>query len=390
MGEPFCWEAEQQRLQAALDLVAPALLMLPAAPLEVASEDPLLPVVGRAMSGLVDLLGVFALQRETLLLSGPTGTGKSRLANWVHVHSSRCEGPFETLELLSVPETMQMGELFGWRRGAFSGAVADKAGAIARAEGGTLFLDEVDKLSLQAQAGLLRLIETRTWRPLGDSGPIRRADIRFIAGTNIDLGRAVSEGRFREDLYYRINVLPVRLPTLAERVDEIDAWAAFMLGRRHAESSGQGPSGLSPSVGPMLRAQAWPGNLRQLDNVIRRSFVIGLSEGSSMLHRRHVQRALAFERSPDGASLIGMLRLAAAGFVDAVVRTSGSEAAVELEHAAALRGFILEAARDHTGSIRDAFSLLGRDAVVRNRNHSTEYRKELMRVEELIRIVQSD
>src|SRR5206468_257763 len=132
------------------------------------STDPLLPVVGPSMEGLINLLRVFSRQEETVLISGPTGTGKSRLARWCHAQSPRRERTFETVDLQTVPVDIQMAALFGWRKGAFTGAVGDQAGWVEQADGGTLFLDEVDKLSLSAQAGLLQLLEERRYRVLGD------------------------------------------------------------------------------------------------------------------------------------------------------------------------------------------------------------------------------
>src|SRR5262249_7450564 len=151
-------------------------------------------------------------------------------------------------------------ELFGWRKGAFTGALKDNPGALGRAEGGTLFIDEVDKLSLRAQTGLLHVLEERMYRPLGDPGSERPANVRFIAGTNANLSQAVKEGRLREDLYYRINVLPVQLPPLAERRDEVAAWAIFMARRRHEESYAGGQAELSQGAIAVLIAEPWPGN----------------------------------------------------------------------------------------------------------------------------------
>src|SRR5262249_2358515 len=158
--------------------------------------------------------------------------GKSRLARWCHAQSPRSSRPFETVRLLSVPEELQMAELMGWRRGAFTGAVRDTPGALARAAKGTLFIDAIDKPRPKAPAGVLGLRETRRYRPLGDNAGEQRADVRFIVSTNVDLHAAVRAGRFREDLYYRINVLPVRLPSLEERLDELPAWVEYMLLRR--------------------------------------------------------------------------------------------------------------------------------------------------------------
>ncbi|MCA9701701.1 MAG: sigma 54-interacting transcriptional regulator, partial [Myxococcales bacterium] len=160
----------------------------------------------------LERLRTYADLPETLLLSGPTGAGKSRLARFVHEQSRRADEPFVTLDLSAIPPTMQMAELFGWRRGAFTGAVRDHEGAAARAGAGTLFIDEIDKLSLEAQAGLLRLLEERRFRVLGASSDDLDCKARLIAGSNVDLRAAIAQGRFREDLFYRINVLVVALP----------------------------------------------------------------------------------------------------------------------------------------------------------------------------------
>src|SRR5262249_5349857 len=146
-----------------------------------------LPVIGASMQGVIEMLRVFARQEETVLLSGPTGAGKSRLARWCHSRSPVSGQVFETIDLATVPEELQMAELFGWKNGAFTGEAKDTPGCIARAENGTLFIDEVDKLSLKAQAGLLRVLEDKRYRPLGEGAGDRTASVRFIVGTNADL-----------------------------------------------------------------------------------------------------------------------------------------------------------------------------------------------------------
>ena len=184
VGAPFGWSTCAKDLEMLAGLVAPFVSELPLRPAKETATDELLPVIGEAMQGLVRILRVFREQRETILIGGPTGSGKSRLARWCHTTSSRSSGPFEVLDLTSVPEELQMGELFGWRKGAFTGALRDNPGALGRAEGGTLFIDEIDKLSLRAQAGLLHVLEERAYRPLGDTAAERPANVRFIALPN--------------------------------------------------------------------------------------------------------------------------------------------------------------------------------------------------------------
>src|SRR5262249_54735633 len=162
-----------------------------------------------------------------------------------------------------------------------------------RAERGTLFIDEIDKLSLRAQAGILHVLEERRYRSLGEGVSERKADVRFIVGTNANLEEAVREGRFREDLYYRITVLPLRLLPLDERADEIPLWADYMATRRHRESEPEGHASVSPAAARALAGRRWPGNLRQLDNVIRRAYALALVERGAapkgvVLEERHI------------------------------------------------------------------------------------------------------
>ncbi|MEO8900514.1 MAG: sigma 54-interacting transcriptional regulator [Polyangiaceae bacterium] len=193
VGQDFVWESCYEELEN-LAGVAGAFIAaraLPSNTVAPASPDEFLPVVGQSTAPLIELLRAFAPRDDTVLISGPTGAGKSRLARWCHEHSSRKGERFEQLDILGLPEDLQLPELFGWKRGAFTGAVKDQAGAIARAAKGTLFLDEIDKLSLKAQAGLLRFIEERAFRMLGDDSVTeRRADVRILVGTNADLRAA--------------------------------------------------------------------------------------------------------------------------------------------------------------------------------------------------------
>ena len=173
--------------EAAALTLQPTLASTDAAPIPPTQVDALLPVVGASMAGVIEMLRVFAQQEEPILISGPTGAGKSRLARWCHEQSSSRPNAFEILDLSTVPEELQMAELFGWKKGAFTGAIRDNPGLIARARGGTLFIDEIDNLSPRAQAGLLHVLEDRTYRVLGDNGSEKPAEVRFIIGTNARL-----------------------------------------------------------------------------------------------------------------------------------------------------------------------------------------------------------
>lgn len=389
-GRAAIWEDCREQLALLANIAAPYLAALPSKRVAKVYTDELLPVVGRTTAGIIDLLRVFAAQEETVLISGPTGAGKSRLARWCHEQSGRkC---FETLDLLSVPEDLQMAELFGWKRGAFTGAVKDSAGAITRAAGGTLFLDEVDKLSLKAQAGLLRVLEERRYRPLGDEGKERIADVRFIVGTNADLRASAKAGRFREDLYYRINVLPVRLPALSERMDELPLWAEYMLARRQKDAGIKEAVSFSPEALGALSRSPWPGNLRQLDNIVRRAYAIALSErgqasGDSRISQRHVERALEYDHAAEAGDVFDTLWRAAKAFVVEASRREGGENPLTLEMVEAMRGMALAAAVARCGGRDEAFVMLGQQQLLKSRNHHRAYKREIARVRELANLL---
>jgi DNA-binding NtrC family response regulator len=395
VGQGFMWAQchEDLELYASISGSFIAARALPQRSPQPVGPDEFLPVVGQSTAHLVELLRAFAPRDDTVLISGPTGAGKSRLARWCHEHSPRRDQRFEVLDILGVPEDLQMAELFGWKRGAFTGAVKDNPGAIARAARGTLFLDEVDKLSLKAQAALLRLVEERVYRMLGDDAAgDRRADMRLLVGTNADLRAAVRAGRFREDLYYRINVLPVRLLPLAERLDELPLWADYMLSRRHREAGGEGAVRFEPEAMRLLAAAPWPGNLRQLDNIVRRAYALLLAgrtgaDGDLVVQQRHVERALMFDAEAEPSALIRQLWRAALTFVHEAERRKGGSAPLHLDLAEALRGMILGAAVQRTGSRDEAFTLLGQELLLKNRNHHRALRRELARVRELVRVL---
>jgi DNA-binding NtrC family response regulator len=384
LGQEFIWREASPRLQLVVDLAATYLSALPPRPGATPETDEYLPVIGASLESLVAVLRVFAQQDETILISGPTGAGKSRLARWCHERSARRQSRFESLDLMTVPEELQMSELFGWRKGAFSGAVKDNPGCVARAEGGTLFIDEIDKLSLKAQAGLLHVLEDRTYRALGEAGSEQRANVRFLVGTNSNLPEAVRRGTFREDLYYRINVLPVRVPPLDERRDEIGPWARYMLTRHHKEKNPMGMARLAPEAGQRLEQGSWPGNLRQLDNIIRRAYTLAMVErgGASQdleLREPHILQALAYEGGAQSSALVDALSQAARAFV---LEAQRRKAPLDIDLAESFRGFVLAEAVQQVGR-EEAFRLVGRESLVKSRNHLKALRQELKKAEAL-------
>jgi transcriptional regulator with AAA-type ATPase domain len=388
IGTAFVWRSCAESLQLLADLAAPYLASLPARPPEKPLVDPLLPVVGPSMRGIVEMLRTFARQEEPILITGPTGAGKSKMAQWCHEQSARRGKPFEVLDLCGVPESLQLGELFGWKKGAFTGAVRDKPGGVAQARGGTIFIDEIDGLSLVAQAGLLRVLEEQRYRALGDDGRELSADVRFIIGTNASLQNAVRDKRFREDLYYRINVLPVRLPALRDRPDEIALWARYMADRRHG-LPGEGTISITPQAERFLAAQPWPGNLRQLDNIVRRAYALavvphgGRPPAALVLEEDHLRRAMAYEDEGRDQSLFDAMLAAAASFVREAEGRGGDARTLDL--ADAFKGFVLGVATEKLGSRDEAFGLLGKERLVKGRNHHKVFRQEMERVKEFCR-----
>ncbi|MFO0593223.1 MAG: sigma 54-interacting transcriptional regulator [Polyangiaceae bacterium] len=390
IGGGFVWEACCPEIETLATLATPFLSKLPVSEISPTAPDELLPIIGASMAGLIEMVRVFSQQEETILLTGPTGAGKSRLARWCHARSPRSAEPFEELDLSRSPEDLQMGDLFGWRKGAFTSAARDTLGAVARADRGTLFIDEIDKLSLKAQAGLLRLLENKRYRPLGEGASDRTANARYIIGTNADLQSLVQRGLFREDLYYRINVLPVRLPPLRSRADEIIPWARYMLRRRHESGGGVGEPVLESDAAEALRRQDWPGNLRQLDNIIRRAYVLSLVDVGGSIERvrislNHVVLALSYEAQGTSRGVLHLMELAAEAFAAAVEERADGKA-LNLDHAEGFKGMVIDAARrrfpgDENESIRKAFILLGKQDSVSSRNHLGIHRREVEKLD---------
>jgi sigma-54 dependent transcriptional regulator, flagellar regulatory protein len=243
-------------------------------------------------SPLVDIKRVchrIASSDASALLTGETGTGKEVIARFIHNHSARSRRPFVPVNCGAIPETLLESELFGFIKGAFTGAVATRRGRVALADGGTLFLDEIGEMPLSLQVKLLRLLQEKTYEPVGSSESVV-ANFRLVAATNKDLLREVKAGRFRRDLFYRLNVCPVRLPALRERPGDIAALFSHFWKRRGEVRP------LDPEVMTSFKSYAWPGNVRELENVAERLSVC--AEGS-VIHSDDLEGALVPESEID-------------------------------------------------------------------------------------------
>jgi transcriptional regulator with GAF, ATPase, and Fis domain len=208
----------------------------------------------------------------TALLLGESGTGKEVVARFLHRASSRKNGPFVALNCAALPEQLLEAELFGYERGAFTGAVNSKPGQLEQAAGGTLFLDEVGEMSLPAQAKFLRVLQEREFQRLGGTR-VLRTDARIVAATNRDLASAIKNGQFREDLYYRLNVFAINLPPLRNRKDDVLPLAEAFLAEI-GKSLGYPPAGISRDAREALVAYHWPGNVRELRNILERAAIL--------------------------------------------------------------------------------------------------------------------
>jgi DNA-binding NtrC family response regulator len=232
-------------------------------------------IIGRSekMQAIFQLLDQVAPARSTVLITGESGTGKEILARAIHLQSPRAAKAFMPVNSSNIPSELLESELFGHTRGAFTGAVAAKKGLFEVADGGSIFLDEIGNIPPETQAKLLRVIQEREFTPLGDT-TARRVDVRIIAATNIDLKEAVRQGTFREDLYYRLAVVPIELPPLRERREDILPLAQHFIRKYNEENARHISDQLAPDVLALMEDYTWPGNVRELENVMERAVVI--------------------------------------------------------------------------------------------------------------------
>ncbi|MFI5293637.1 MAG: sigma-54-dependent transcriptional regulator [Thermodesulfovibrionales bacterium] len=226
----------------------------------------------RVVTDLIGEIKKIADVRSNVLLLGETGTGKELFARAIHFNGSRRDKPFVPINCSAIPENLLESELFGYVRGAFTGAVSSKRGLFEEADGGTVFLDEIGDLNHSLQAKLLRVIDDHEIRPLGGV-QAKKADIRFITATNKDIGKAVKEGTFREDLFFRINVVTLKMPPLRERKEDIVILARYFLDR-YANEIGKNVKFIDDATLKLLTGYYWPGNVRELQNIIERAVLI--------------------------------------------------------------------------------------------------------------------
>ncbi len=224
-----------------------------------------------AMEGVFRAIRQCAPTDITVLITGESGTGKELAARAVHIGSPRRSGVFLAVNCASFPETLLESELFGYRKGAFTGAAHDKKGLVEAAEGGTLLVDEIGEMPLSLQAKLLRVLESGEFIPLGATEP-KRVDVRFIASTNRDLEKEVAAGRFRADLFYRLNVFRIRMPPLRDRREDIPLLCGYFLSK-YGRSFGKELAGITDDAMRLLMNHDWPGNVRELENVLKRAVV---------------------------------------------------------------------------------------------------------------------
>jgi two-component system response regulator PilR (NtrC family) len=230
----------------------------------------------RAMLDVFETIRKTADSVSTVMITGESGTGKELVARAVHHESPRRPGPFVSVNCGAVPEGLMESELFGHLKGSFTGAVASTEGLFSAADGGTLFLDEITEIPQSIQVKLLRAVQEREIRRVGDTRDIK-VDVRLIAASNRDLAKAVADNSLREDLYYRLNVIPIHLPPLRERREDIPLLVAHFI-RKLGADLGKEVTGMSPDALAILERYDWPGNIRELENVIERAIVLGTSD----------------------------------------------------------------------------------------------------------------
>jgi two-component system response regulator PilR (NtrC family) len=304
-----------------------------------------------SMQQVFELVEMIAPTGSTVLITGESGTGKELVARAIHVRSSRSDRPFVAVNCGALTETLLDSELFGHMRGAFTGADGNRKGLIEVADKGTIFLDEIGEMSPMLQVKVLRVLQERKFRRVGGTEEVD-ADIRIIAATNRDLGKMVAEGQFREDLFYRINVIPVRLPALRERADDIPLLAEHFVAK-FAGQMNKPVQGISGAAMACLRAHTWPGNVRELENAMERA--VALERTPSVLPESLPEAARGMDASP--ASPVVATVGVTGGSESRVLPDQGFDLEQHVQHLE--REYIAEALRRSGGVKVKAAELLG-------------------------------
>jgi transcriptional regulator with GAF, ATPase, and Fis domain len=330
---------------------------------DLARHDAFAEIVGTgpAMAEVLRLMETAAASSITVLIHGETGTGKELVARGLHRASARSDHPFLALNCAAMPEPLLESELFGHRRGAFTGAIRDNPGLFRAAAGGVVFLDEVADMPLPMQAKLLRVLEEQEVVPLGDSFP-RKVDVRVLSATNRDLRAEVAAGRFREDLYYRLAVFPIELPPLRERREDIALLATRFL-TIAAEQQRKPLAGLEPTAVELLTKYDWPGNVRELRNEIERA--VAIARSGTSIAPEHLSAFLRAQGGPDnGASANHVapsrrVRRAATAATEAPAENEDAKGPLRRARAAFEADYIAKVLDDHHGNVSRAAVALG-------------------------------
>jgi two-component system response regulator PilR (NtrC family) len=308
----------------------------------------------QAMLQVFELVETIAPTSSTVLITGESGTGKELVARAIHVRSPRSDRPFVAVNCGALTETLLDSELFGHMRGSFTGADGNRKGLIEVAEKGTIFLDEIGEMSPMLQVKILRVLQERKFRRVGGTEEVD-ADIRIIAATNRDLGKMVAEGQFREDLYYRINVIPVKLPSLRERIDDVPAIAEHFVAK-FAEQMKKPIAGISRGAMACLQSYTWPGNVRELENAMERA--VALERTPSILAESLPEAARGVEASPVAPAAVFNAATPAAGEGrSSSLPEQGFDLEQHVQHLE--REYIAEALRRSNGVKVKAAELLG-------------------------------
>ena len=285
-------------------------------------------MVDPAMQNVLELAYKTAASNASVILLGESGTGKSVLARDIHRRSLRASRPFTTVSCPSLSRELLESDLFGHAKGAFTGAVSETQGKVAAASGGTLYLDEIGEMPLDIQPKLLRLLQEREYERVGET-QTRRADVRVVSSTNRDLVQAIKEGKFREDLYYRLNVVALHLPPLRERPRDLEHLAAMHL-RFFAREAGKPIHDFSPAAKEAMRRYPWPGNLRELRNAIERAVILSPGPEIEPAHLPQILSQAGASRTPEVGASVTLAELGDEHIRRVLAKTARLEDAAEI------------------------------------------------------------